>query len=399
MSPVRPLAVMVVALLPSVLLAWFLTDPARNQPILIRLEHFVITSNVSVVAGLAAYAALALGWPEAFTGIARWILVQAGSQPGYDPATYGYGTPATGDVTGGAGWLPYVLVSSVIVLYLYSAFAQGRDFFRTGLPLQGALGIAYVLLAQAQVSQFLGPTWTPSWWEYHGLMLVAVVLALGALFLELDRRRGLERFLPPTVVERVIQGDPLRLEGERQTVTILFTDLRGSTAPAERLPPDAFVTAVNEYLTVMGRCVLDQGGILDKFTGDGLMAIFGAMSDPTNGASAAARAALEMRRRIAELNAGRAARGEEVVQFGVGIHTGDVVVGTIGLPERSQYDAFGDAVNTASRMETLTKEFKVDSILSRDTADRLRDDGVALRPLGVATVRGKANAVEVFTLS
>ena len=129
------------------------------------------------------------------------------------------------------------------------------------------------------------------------------------------------------------------------------------------------------------------------------MAIFGAMSDPTNGATAAARAALEMRRRIAELNAGRAARGEEVVQFGVGIHTGDVVVGTIGLPERSQYDAFGDAVNTASRMETLTKEFKVDSILSRDTADRLHGDGVALRRLGEATVRGKANAVEVFTLS
>ena len=76
-----------------------------------------------------------------------------------------------------------------------------------------------------------------------------------------------------------------------------------------------------------------------------------------------------------------------------------LVVGTIGLPERSQYDAFGDAVNTASRMETLTKEFKVDSILSRDTADRLRGDGVALRPLGEATVRGKANAVEVFTLS
>jgi len=497
MTPVRPLAVMVLALLPSVLLAWLLADPARNQPIVIRLEHFVITSNVSIVAALVAflvaraaldvghfrtllialgfgcmagifavhglstpdvlqraeranpaglvvaisgqlalavaavffavrytplaawlerrvrprvltgavvvaltgYAALALGWPEAFSGIARWILLQTGSHQDYDPAAYGYGTSAGGDLTGGAGWLPYVLVAAVIVLYLYAAFAQGRDFLRTGLPLQGALGIAYVLLAQAQVSQFLGPTWTPSWWEYHGLMLVAVVLALGALFLELDRRRGLERFLPPTVVERVIQGDPLRLEGERQTVTILFTDLRGSTALAERLPPEAFVTAVNEYLTVMGRCVLDQGGILDKFTGDGLMAIFGAMSDPTNGAAAAARAALEMRRRIAELNAGRAARGLDVVQFGVGIHTGDVVVGTIGLPERSQYDAFGDAVNTASRMETLTKEFKVDSILSRDTADRLRGDGVALRPLGEATVRGKTNAVEVFTLS
>src|SRR5437667_5120809 len=496
MSPVRPVAVMVVALLPSVLLAWFLTDPARNQPILIRLEHFVITSNVSIVAalvaflfaraaldvghfrtllialgfgcmagifavhglstpdglergeraqpaglvvaisgqlalavaavffavrytplaawlerrirprvltgavvtGLAAYAALALGWPEAFSGSARWILVQAGSQPGYDPRTSGSGAPAAGDVTGGAGWLPYVLVSAVIALYLYSAFAQGRDFFRSGLPLQGALGIAYVLLAQAQVSQFLGPAWTPSWWEYHGLMLAAVVLALGALFLELDRRRGLERFLPATVVERVIGGDPLRLEGERQTVTILFTDLRGSTALADRLTPEQTVAAVNAYLRVMARCVLDNGGILDKFTGDGVMAIFGAMSDPTNGALAAARAALAMRASIAQLNVARAARGEVVVQFGMGLHTGDVVVGAVGLPERSQYDAIGDAVNTASRMETLTKEFHVDSILSGDTAARLRNEGVALRPLGEAHVKGKANAIEVFTL-
>ncbi|TMF59955.1 MAG: adenylate/guanylate cyclase domain-containing protein, partial [Chloroflexi bacterium] len=190
-----------------------------------------------------------------------------------------------------------------------------------------------------------------------------------------------------------------RLEGERQTVTILFTDLRGSTTLAERLTPEQTIAAVNAYLRVMARCVLDNGGILDKFTGDGVMAIFGAMSDPTNGALAAARAALAMRASIAQLNATRAARGDVVVQFGMGLHTGDVVVGAVGLPERSQYDAIGDAVNTASRMETLTKEFQVDSILSRDTAERLRADGVALRALGEAHVKGKANAIEVFTLS
>jgi class 3 adenylate cyclase len=106
-----------------------------------------------------------------------------------------------------------------------------------------------------------------------------------------------------------------------------------------------------------------------------------------------------MRHQIAGLNADRAARGEVVVQFGIGIHTGDVVLGAIGLPERSQYDAIGDAVNTAARMESLTKDFKVDSILSSDTASRLRDDGVALRPLGEAHVKGKANAIEVYTLA
>jgi class 3 adenylate cyclase len=486
---------MVVALLPTALLAWLLADPSRNQPWTIPVEHLVVTSNVSiiaaivallvaraalgvghyrtllialgfagmagifavhglstpgvlqqgdraepaavvigvsgqialavaavffairytpvaewlerrappraltgsVVAGLVAYAALALGWPEAFSGVARWILTQGGAAPGYQPSGYGYGS-AGGDVTGGAGWVPFVLVSTVVLLYAFAAVAQGRDFFRTGLPLQGALAIAYVLLAQAQVSQFLGPVWTPSWWEYHGLMLVAVVLAIGALFLELDRRRGLERFLPPTVVERVIQGDPLRLEGERQTVTILFADLRGSTAMAERLPPEDVIRVMNAYLRVMARSVIDAGGILDKFTGDGVMAIFGAMGDPSQGAAAAARTALEIRARIAALNAERAARGEPIASFGVGMHTGDVVLGAVGLPERSDYTAIGDTVNTASRMETLTKEFKVDAVLSAETAQRLRDDGVALRPLGEANLRGKANAVEVFTL-
>jgi class 3 adenylate cyclase len=488
---------MVASLLPTALLAWYLADPARNQPLVIRIEHFVVTSNVSivaalvallvaraalgvghfrallialgfacmaaifavhglatpgvleqgdresaaglvlgvsaelalavaavffavrytplagwlergigpgvlitaVVAGLGLYAVIGLGWPAQFEGLARWILGAGGAAAGYQPSSYGYGAPAGGDVTGGAGWVPFAVVALVVVLYGFSAVEQGRDFLRTGLPLQGALAVAYLFLAQAQVSQFLGPIWTPSWWEYHGLMLAAAVLAIGAVFLELDRRRGLERFLPATVVERVIQGDPLRLEGERQTVTILFTDLRGSTALAERLGPEKTIAAVNAYLRVMARCVLDEGGIVDKFTGDGLMATFGAMGDPTHGAAAAARAALAMRERIAALNRDRGARGDAVVAFGIGMHTGDVILGAIGLPERSQYDAIGDAVNTAARMETLTKEFMVDAVLSRDTADRLRDDGVSLRPLGEAHVKGKANTIEVYTLS
>jgi len=166
------------------------------------------TLVTGVLAVLTAYAVVALGWPDALGGVAGWLLVQSGSGPGYLSAGYGV---SPSDLSAGPGWLPYLLVGTVFGLYLYAAIVQGRDFLRTGLPLQGALGIAFVFLAQAQLSQFLGPAWTPAWWEYHGLMLGAVVLALGALFLELDRRRGLERFLPPYVVERVIQGDALRL--------------------------------------------------------------------------------------------------------------------------------------------------------------------------------------------
>ncbi len=209
-----------------------------------------------VLAALFAYAFLALGWPSAFGGVARWMLVSAGSSYTYDPSSYGYGSAP--DALGGAGFLPYVLASGVVILYGFAALRQGRDYLRTRLPMQGALALAFLFLAQAQISQFLGPTWTPSWWEYHVLMAIAAGTALAALFLELDRRRGLERFLPPNVVERVIRGDPLRLEGERQTVTILFADLRGSTALAERLAPEEIVGVLNTYLRIMARCVLDR---------------------------------------------------------------------------------------------------------------------------------------------
>jgi class 3 adenylate cyclase len=495
-APWRPLLLLLLVVSPTVLLAALLADPQRNTPVFIPVEHFVITTNVSIVALLVAifvaraalgsghyrslliatgflcmagifavhglstpdvlqrgdkkddaglvvgvsaqlalwtsalffairyapvaaflekrvpprtllaivalaillYAVVAIGWPAAFGGLARWILIGGGAYANYDPSTYGKPGFTPPDIYGGAGILPYLVSGSAVLLYGIAAWSQGRDYVRTRLPMQGALAASYVLLAQAQLSQFLGPVWTLSWWEYHGLMFAATVIALGALFLELDRRRGLERFLPPTVVERVIGGDPLRLEGERQTVTILFADLRGSTALAEKLAPEQVIAVMNVYLRLMARSVIDAGGILDKFTGDGLMAIFGAMGDPAYGAPAAARAALAIRSSITTLNLERARTGEPVVQFGVGMHTGDVVLGAIGLPERSDYTAIGDVVNTASRMESLTKEYKVDAVLSGVTAGYLRDDGVEMRSLGEAQVRGKSEAVPIFTL-
>jgi len=285
-----------------------------------------------------------------------------------------------------------------VALLLYAASRSAREFTRSRMPSHAALSLAFLFLGEAQLAMVLGPVFSLTFWSYHLLMAVATVLALGALVLELDRRRGLERFLPPTVVERVIVGDRLSLEGERRTATILFTDLRGSTTLAERVSPEAAVATVNAYLRAMARAVIDEGGILDKFTGDGIMSIFGAMGDPSSGVAAAARAALRMRTDIAAINAERTARGEPVIGYGVGINTGDVVLGAIGLPERSDYTAMGDAVNTAARMESLTKELGVDVVVS-DSAARYLKDSVALRPLGEASVKGKSAPVAVFTIA
>jgi adenylate cyclase len=298
-----------------------------------------------------------------------------------------------------AGGTVVAVESAVTVaLLVYAATRQAGEFARSRLPSHAALSIAYLFLGEAQLAMVLGPVFSLEFWSYHLLMATATVLALGALVLELDRRRGLERFLPPTVVERVIVGDRLSLEGERRTATILFTDLRGSTTLAERVSPEAAVATVNAYLRAMARAVIDEGGILDKFTGDGLMAIFGAMGDAATGTAAAARAALRMRRDIAAINAERTARGDPVIGYGVGINTGEVVLGAVGLPERSDYTAMGDTVNTAARMESLTKELGVDVVVSDSAASHLRD-GIALRPLGEATVKGKSEPVSVFTIA
>lgn len=350
-------------------------------------------SLVGLVVGLiAAYAALALLVPSAVGGaMAAWLPSSIDAYGGY-----------AGSVTAGGLRLPDLPILlpgiAAIALFLLAAARQGREYLTSRLPLHGALVISYLLLAETQVSQTLGQLYSLAWWEYHGLMLAAVAIALVALFVELDRRRGLERFLPPTVVERVIQGDRLRLEGDRRVVSVLFTDLRGSTALADSADPEAVIGIVNAYLRTMARAVIEAGGIIDKFTGDGLMAIFGAMTDAETGARAAARAALAIRRAVAALNAERAARGEPVLGFGVGAHVGEVVLGAVGLPERSDYTAMGDTVNTAARMESLCKELGVDCVLSAELAARL-DGAVGVKALGSATVKGKAQPILVYTLA
>ena len=342
-----------------------------------------------VIGAVFGYGAIALGAPQVIGGFMRVLL------PG---GLGGYGGSATAN--GLSGYDLVLLAPGIVAVALFgfAAVMQGREYVRSRLPLQGALVASFVLLAETQVAMTLGQLWSLAWWEYHGLMLAAVVLALVALFIELDRRRGLERFLPPNVVERVIQGDQLRLAGDRRVVTVLFTDLRGSTALADSLDPETVVAVVNAYLRTMARAVVDRGGIIDKFTGDGLMAIFGAMSDRTTGARAAAGAALDIRSAVAALNLERAAAGAPVLKHGVGLHVGEVVLGAIGLPERSDYTAMGDTVNTASRMESLCKEFGVDAVLSGDLAREL-DATMPVRSLGDATVKGKAHQIPVFTLS
>jgi adenylate cyclase len=150
---------------------------------------------------------------------------------------------------------------------------------------------------------------------------------------------------------------------------------------------------------VLAHCVFAHGGMLDKFLGDGLMAIFGVMPDPSDGAVPAARAALQMREEMARANATHTARGFPAIGFGVGLNTGEVILGAVGIPQRLEFTAIGDVVNTAARLQELTKEFACNIVLTSQTAERLRPAGIALRSLGAAEVRGKTQPLEILTLA
>jgi class 3 adenylate cyclase len=349
----------------SVFLAAFFFFAASRPPIAegIRRVTSAGALTAAVFVGVVAYAALAAWQTE-------WVANLPLSKPPY----------------------AYGVVGAGVALLLVAAWYQYRAYRRSRRPVEGALAVAYVLLAEAQAMMVLTP-WSLMWWQYHVLMLAAVITALTALIVELERRRGLERFLPAEVVERVVTGDLLRLAGERRTVTILFADLRNSTSLAEELPAEQVVHFTNTYVAVMARAVFAHDGMLDKFLGDGLMALFGVLDHDGDGAEAAVRAALEMQERAREVS------GVARTRVGVGIHTGEVVLGSVGIPQRSDFTAIGDPVNTAARIQSeLTKQFDVDVVISRQVAERLPSDAFRLRALGEATLRGKREPIEVFAV-
>ncbi len=188
-------------------------------------------------------------------------------------------------------------------------------------------------------------------------------------------RANYSRFLPEYVVKQMLDNpDSFKLGGVNQTITVLFADIRGFTRISEHAPPEKIVSLLNRYFSAMTDIIFAHGGTLDKYLGDGMMALFGAPTTTPEDASNALNAAVAMQRRIIGIN--QELRDEGLVEIGVGIglHTGEVTVGYIGSERRSEYTAIGDAVNTASRLESNAKggEILVSEATARAAGNRYR---------------------------
>jgi adenylate cyclase len=202
------------------------------------------------------------------------------------------------------------------------------------------------------------------------------------------------KYVTPEIRDEILAGR-ISGEGELKEVTVLFADIRDFTPWVEATAPRQVVHDLNEYFTEMAEAIRAQRGLVLQFIGDEIEAVFGAPVSSRDHAAMAVRAALDMRKRLRAWNARREAAGKPALRHGIGIHTGTVLAGNIGGAERLSYALVGDPVNLASRIQGLTKDFKVDILIS-DATRKSIDSAVAVEELPAVRVKGRAEEVNVY---
>jgi adenylate cyclase len=210
------------------------------------------------------------------------------------------------------------------------------------------------------------------------------------------QRSALERFLSPEVAEMVVANPDIRLGGVNQEVTVMFADIRGFTPMSENLEAGRVVEILNEYFTRVTDVIFDNEGMLDKYIGDAVMAVFGAPISKGNDAKNAVHSAIQIQRLLIELNRDAAARNWPELRVGIGINTGTAVAGNIGSPRRLDYTVVGDTVNTAQRLMANATGGQI--LISESTAEKL-GGSFDLERLPELKVKGRSEAVPVFSVA
>jgi adenylate cyclase len=265
-----------------------------------------------------------------------------------------------------------------------------------------ALGLAVSYL----IANFLAFMWAGVWVNLL-FPLLAVALSQSSVtlfkFLTEERqkrmiRQAFQHYLHPTVVDQVSQNPQLlKLGGESRELTVLFSDIRGFSAIAEGCSPETLVRLLNDYLTVMTQVVFRHHGLLDKYIGDGIMAVYGAPLRQPDHAYQACHTALDMMGALGTLRAQWKDRGLPSLNIGIGINTGTMVVGNMGSELRFDYTVMGDGVNLASRLEGANKEYGTNILISEATWSQVKDR-LATRELDLIRVRGKAQQTRIFEM-
>lgn len=212
-------------------------------------------------------------------------------------------------------------------------------------------------------------------------------------------RGAFEKYVSKDVIKHILEHpDRLKLGGEKRTITVFFSDIRGFTTISEKLNPEQLVHLLNEYLTEMTNIILDHNGVVDKYMGDAIMAFWNAPLNQPRHAEMACNATLRMEKRLKELQKKWKKDGVPHLEIGTGLNTGPAVVGNMGSYNRFDYTAMGDTVNLGSRLEGLNKPYGTRNIISETTREKIKNKPFLVRRLDKVRVKGKKEPITIYEL-
>jgi len=299
-----------------------------------------------------------------------------------------------------SGWTTFLDILILVFSGLLVGFLLPRFRAIAGIALIIILLASFVFFNMVMFTQY------NVWLNMVYTFLTIIVIYLGITIYryvteerEKKKIRGaFQYYLTPSVVNEILK-DPskLKLGGDKKHLSVMFSDIRGFTTISEKLSPENLVHLLNEYLTAMTNIVFKYDGLLDKYIGDAIMAVFGAPLEQKDHAQRACRTAIEMIAKLKELQKKWAAEGWPEINIGIGVNTGDMVVGNMGSEMRFDYTVMGDNVNLASRLEGTNKEYGTQIIISEFTYEIVKDEFVC-RELDAVRVKGKKLPVRIFEL-
>ncbi len=287
-------------------------------------------------------------------------------------------------------------IGFLMLLNVLNAFRQSRGALVYSTALATAIGCSLAATSSPRVELLF---YTPMVLVGSGVVAYYLSAGLTAMFLRLRRREWLARFLPQRVVQ-AIEAGTLQVEpgGAQRRTTLLLADIRGFTALAERRDPSQVVGLLNEHFAAMSAVIWRHGGMVDKFIGDAVLAVFGAPVPQPDHARRAVEAARAMQTCLKTLNQDWVRRGLPSLRIGIALHSGTVVAGFVGATERLEYTVIGDPVNVTARIEELNKVYGTDVLLSESTAGEVGAD-IGVEFLADVPLRGREQRVRVYRLS
>ncbi len=334
--------------------------------------------------------------------------------------------------------LPLLLIAGVIEGILFKYYVPLEKFFLTGemVQLYQSLILLYLFYVILKLFIVYKREWdmkylvflsfvfllaTYMWMGVYGLrveqflqsfiqILTFVPLGIFLLYSYYEGKRrkeeeakkqikgAFQQYVAPEIIEEILK-DPnkLKLGGEKKELTIFFSDIRGFTTISEKLKPEELVQFLNEYLSRMSDIIMNNKGVIDKYIGDAIMAFWGAPIEEKEHARLACESCIEMKEKLKELNRELASKNLPQINIGMGVNTGEAVVGNLGSKEKFDYTVIGDNVNLASRLEGLNKMYGTSIIINESTYEKVKDLFLT-REIDLARVKGKVKPVKIYEL-